>query len=238
MPVRGPLNRSGPDEPGVGHRLSPAPAGAVPDRPAGTLGYILETSGKGVKKSRAAAPIGGISNKQEGPGSEAGPVPFGRSALRPDGLLTRDLRNSYNRARGCEQASRLFRPFRCPTGLSWVRGGEGGRQAPGRKRYRRLERRLRRRHGGLASSLAAFQAGGQSEGVVCRVFADRTPNPYLSRRIWTSDLFERTRVLYGRADGYIALEPRTGTLWEVVELWALAKARKGLDKRLVLLGTT
>jgi hypothetical protein len=89
-----------------------------------------------------------------------------------------------------------------------------------------------------ASSLGAYQAGGQSEGVVCRAFSERTPNPYLSRCIWTSDLFDRTRVLYERADGYIALEPRTGTLWEVVGLWALAKAGLGRDKRLVLLGAT
>jgi uncharacterized protein (TIGR00725 family) len=89
-----------------------------------------------------------------------------------------------------------------------------------------------------ASSLGASQTGGRSEGVVCRAFSERAPSPYLSKCIWTSDLFERTRVLYERADGYIALEPRAGTLWEVAGLWALAKAGQGLDKRLVLLGAT
>lgn len=88
-----------------------------------------------------------------------------------------------------------------------------------------------------AVSRGASEEGGRAEGVVCRAFKARAPNPFQSDLHWTEDLFERTRVLVEKADAYVALDPRTGTLSEVAMLWALAKARLLPDKPLVLLGS-
>ncbi len=87
-----------------------------------------------------------------------------------------------------------------------------------------------------AVSRGAARAGGESEGVVCRAFPDRFPNPFLTRLIWTNTLLERTRVLLERGDAYVALEPRTGTLAEVATLWALRKAGHSPSRPLVLVG--
>ncbi len=96
-------------------------------------------------------------------------------------------------------------------------------------------------NGGYAGAMegvsrGALSAGGESEGVVCRAFAERLPNPYLTRLIWTDTLMERTRVLLERADAYVALEPRTGTLAEVVTLWSLLKAGHLPRRPIVVVG--
>jgi predicted Rossmann-fold nucleotide-binding protein len=82
----------------------------------------------------------------------------------------------------------------------------------------------------------AAESGGEAEGVVCRAFSGKTPNPFLTRVVWTDDLLARTRTLVEGADAYVALDPRTGTLAEVTSVWALFKAGH-LDARpLVLVG--
>ncbi|MEJ2367201.1 MAG: LOG family protein [Acidobacteriota bacterium] len=87
-----------------------------------------------------------------------------------------------------------------------------------------------------AVSLGAREAGGLVEGVLCRQFAGRDPNPYLTRQIWADDLFDRTRELMDRAEAFIALEPRMGTLSEVTFLLALWRAGHRVPSPLVLMG--
>ncbi len=93
-------------------------------------------------------------------------------------------------------------------------------------------------YGGVmeGASLGATEAGGEAEGVVCRAFEGRSPNPYLTRLHWTNNLFERTQILIERADGYVALAPRTGTLSEVVTVWAHFKAGHLSRRPLLLVG--
>jgi uncharacterized protein (TIGR00725 family) len=87
-----------------------------------------------------------------------------------------------------------------------------------------------------AVSRGAFEAGGETEGVLCSAFEGRRPNGYLSRQVWTADLWQRTRLLLEGADAYAALAPRAGTLAEVANLWSLWKSGFLSPRPLVLAG--
>ena len=87
-----------------------------------------------------------------------------------------------------------------------------------------------------AVSKGASRAGGRVEGVVCRAFPEREPNAFLTERTWTDAPLSRTRLLIDRADAYVALEPRAGTIAEVAALWALRKAGALPPRPLVLVG--
>ena len=81
-------------------------------------------------------------------------------------------------------------------------------------------------YGGVmeAASRGARDAGGHTVGVVSDVFAARDPNPYLCETVTSRDLYERTRLLIDRSDGYVVLAGRAGTLSELAWVWALARA--------------
>lgn len=81
-------------------------------------------------------------------------------------------------------------------------------------------------YGGVmeGASRGAASAGAHSHGVGCEIFADRTPNPYLTSFESTGDLFERTRRIVDRAAGFAVLDGRAGTLAELAFLWALRRA--------------
>jgi uncharacterized protein (TIGR00730 family) len=81
-------------------------------------------------------------------------------------------------------------------------------------------------YGGVmeAASRGAREAGGRTVGVTCRIFAARQPNPYLDRVVSTADLHERTRELIVRAEGFVVLDGKAGTLAELSFLWALERA--------------
>jgi len=81
-------------------------------------------------------------------------------------------------------------------------------------------------YGGVmeAASRGASDAGGRTVGVVSDVFSQREPNPYLSETVGSRDLYERTRFLIERADGFVVLAGRAGTLAELAWVWALARA--------------
>ena len=93
-------------------------------------------------------------------------------------------------------------------------------------------------YGGVmeAASKGAQQAGGQTVGVTCRGFADREPNAYLSTVLSTDDLHERTATLIDRADGFIVMHGKAGTLAELAQLWALERAGCLAGRPVVLLG--
>ncbi len=93
-------------------------------------------------------------------------------------------------------------------------------------------------YGGVmeGASRGAAEAGGSPLGVVCGIFRERAPNPYLGEVVDTPELFTRTRTLIEAADGYVVLEGKSGTLAELALLWALHRAGS-LDRRpVVLLG--
>jgi len=95
-------------------------------------------------------------------------------------------------------------------------------------------------YGGVmeSASRGAQDAGGRTLGVTCGIFGDREPNPYLSVRVPTADLFERTRELIERSLGYIVLPGKAGTLAELAWLWALDRAGCLEDRPVVLLGSS
>ncbi len=93
-------------------------------------------------------------------------------------------------------------------------------------------------YGGVmeGASLGATEAGGSALGVVCKIFQERPPNPYLTEVLDTEDLLARTRALIDAARGYVVLHGKAGTLAELSFLWALHRAGS-LDRRpVVLLG--
>jgi hypothetical protein len=87
-----------------------------------------------------------------------------------------------------------------------------------------------------AACRGALGAGGETEGVLCSLFSNRRPNAFLTREVWASDLWQRTRLLVEQADAYVALAPRAGTLAEVANLWALRKAGHMPMRPLVVVG--
>lgn len=87
-----------------------------------------------------------------------------------------------------------------------------------------------------AVSRGAVEGGGEAEGVVCRAFPLRAPNPFLTTTIWADDLLRRTALLLDRSDACVALDPRAGTLAEVANLWALEKAGTLPPRPLALVG--
>lgn len=92
-------------------------------------------------------------------------------------------------------------------------------------------------YGGVmeGASRGAWEAGGKTHGVTCRIFDARTPNAYLSRTSETADLFARTETLM-EADGFVVLHGRSGTLAELTLLWALHRAGSLGRRPVVLLG--
>jgi len=96
-------------------------------------------------------------------------------------------------------------------------------------------------YGGVmeAASRGAREAGGQAVGVVCDGWTERgrTPNVYLSQRVGTPDLHARTQALVERADAFVVLPGKSGTLAELTLLWALHRAEALQDRPIVLLGS-
>lgn len=81
-------------------------------------------------------------------------------------------------------------------------------------------------YGGMmeGASRGATEAGGEAIGVICDIFPDRKPNPYVSRVVRSADLHERTRLLIEGATGFVVLAGKAGTLAELALLWALQRA--------------
>ena len=95
-------------------------------------------------------------------------------------------------------------------------------------------------YGGVmeAASRGAREAGGPALGVVCDGWTERGrhPNAYLSERLGTPDLHARTQALVERAEAYVVLPGKSGTLAELTLLWALHRAGTLPDRPIVLLG--
>jgi uncharacterized protein (TIGR00730 family) len=93
-------------------------------------------------------------------------------------------------------------------------------------------------YGGVmeGASRGAVEAGGRSIGVTCSIFAARTPNLFLSAAHDTPDLVTRMAELVRRADGYVILHGKSGTLAELTLLWALHRAGSLGPRPVILLG--
>ncbi len=85
-----------------------------------------------------------------------------------------------------------------------------------------------------AVSRGVHETGGRVVGVTCKVFARRTPNPYLSEEIASDSLLERIASLMESADGYVVLGGGIGTLAELFVAWNLIVT--GWRKPLVVVG--
>lgn len=86
------------------------------------------------------------------------------------------------------------------------------------------------------ASRGAAEAGGRAVGVTCALFAERTPNPYLTSVHPTDDLIARMAALASSAGGYVVLHGKSGTLAELTLLWALHRAGSLGPRPVVLLG--
>jgi uncharacterized protein (TIGR00730 family) len=93
-------------------------------------------------------------------------------------------------------------------------------------------------YGGVmeAASRGAREAGGHALGITCDIFDGRTPNRFLSEQVRTRDLYDRTRELIERAEGYVLLHGRAGTIAELAFLWALNRAGRLGRRPVILLG--
>jgi uncharacterized protein (TIGR00730 family) len=95
-------------------------------------------------------------------------------------------------------------------------------------------------YGGVmeAASRGARESGGLAVGVVCDGWRERgrRPNAYLSEQVGTPDLHARTQALVERADAYVVLPGKSGTLAELTLLWALHRAEALGERPIVLLG--
>ncbi len=136
------------------------------------------------------------------------------------------------------------RPYR-PRAVAVFGSSEPPPGSPLYETARRLGRSLARAgcrvvHGGYGGVMegaarGAREAGGASTGVTCALFP-RVPNAYLTEEIRAPDLFERTRALIERADAFIVLPGKAGTLAELSFLWALERMELLGPKRLVVWG--
>lgn len=93
-------------------------------------------------------------------------------------------------------------------------------------------------YGGVmeGASRGAREAGGETVGVTCSIFAGRAPNRWLATIEETADLHERQKRLVERAEAFVVLPGKSGTLAELTLVWALHRARRLDDAPVVLLG--
>ncbi len=83
-----------------------------------------------------------------------------------------------------------------------------------------------------AAARGAREAGGEVVGITVRTFDYAPPNPFLSRRIETADLFERLARLVDLGDLYVVMPGGTGTLLEFSLVWELQN--KGISPKPIL----
>lgn len=93
-------------------------------------------------------------------------------------------------------------------------------------------------YGGVmeAAARGAREAGGRNVGITCEAFSGRSPNRWLDEVVPAADLLLRTRELIDRAQGYVVLPGKAGTLAELALLWALDRAGCLGPRPVVLLG--
>jgi uncharacterized protein (TIGR00730 family) len=93
-------------------------------------------------------------------------------------------------------------------------------------------------YGGVmaGASRGAREAGCRAVGVTSEIFDHREPNPYLDEIVSTPDLHVRTRELIARSGGFVVLPGKSGTLAELVLLWALHRAGRLGRRPVILLG--
>jgi len=93
-------------------------------------------------------------------------------------------------------------------------------------------------YGGVmeGASRGAREAGGHSIGVTTSVLRRGAGNPFLSEEQQEPDLFLRTRRLIELSDAYIILRGKSGTLAELMFLWALNRGGLLPSTRIILLG--
>jgi uncharacterized protein (TIGR00730 family) len=93
-------------------------------------------------------------------------------------------------------------------------------------------------YGGVmeGASRGAREAGGHSIGVTTSAFRRGGGNSFLSEEQREPDLFLRTRRLIELSDAYIILRGKSGTLAELMFLWALNRGGLLHSTRIVLLG--
>jgi uncharacterized protein (TIGR00725 family) len=94
-------------------------------------------------------------------------------------------------------------------------------------------------YGGVmeASARGVREAGGRAIGVTTAAFSRRPgANPWIETEHRERDLFDRTRRLIVDASAFVVLQGRSGTLAELLFLWALHKADLLGRKPIQLLG--
>jgi uncharacterized protein (TIGR00730 family) len=86
-----------------------------------------------------------------------------------------------------------------------------------------------------ATSRGAQQAGGEVIGVTMDLFADRDPNPYLTKEKRVRDFYPRLKQL-SSADGFVVLMGGIGTLTEATLVWSLLETGQISARPFVFVG--
>jgi len=87
-----------------------------------------------------------------------------------------------------------------------------------------------------ASAKGAREHGGAVTGVTVQIFRYAQPNPHLTRREDTPDLYQRLARLAALGDFYVVLPGGTGTLLELGLVWEFYN--KGMSRKPILAHST
>ncbi len=93
-------------------------------------------------------------------------------------------------------------------------------------------------YGGVmeASARGASEMGGFTIGLTTTVFEDGDANPFITRQIKNTTLFERLSNFVSLAEAFVALKGGVGTLAEFSIIWNLTQTRALGPRPFILLG--
>ena len=93
-------------------------------------------------------------------------------------------------------------------------------------------------YGGVmeASSRGASETGGASIGLTVDFFGGREANPFVTREIRNTTLFERLANFVGLSEAFVVLKGGVGTLAEFSTIWNLLQTRAISAKPIIFIG--
>jgi len=93
-------------------------------------------------------------------------------------------------------------------------------------------------YGGVmeASSRGASEMGGVSIGLTVGYFGEREANPFVTREIRNTTLFERLANFVALAEAFVVLKGGVGTLAEFSTVWNLLQTKALNPKPLIFIG--
>ncbi|MBU0639445.1 MAG: LOG family protein [Planctomycetes bacterium] len=88
-----------------------------------------------------------------------------------------------------------------------------------------------------AAAQGAFEVGGHTIGVTCKIFGRSGPNEFIRQEVPTFDLLQRLNTLVRLGRAYVVLPGGTGTMLELALAWELMNKKLLRSHRpIILLG--